>query len=170
MRKPKSKWTVIVIRPLNAPVVEQIDADLDGLYSVVGEPVDALQLEEIPIPGYDLLVGGGYDLWCNDEGLVNGMSPNRMVPHPHLGEVPIHGACLIARHDGEGNTVSLTEADLARWMRRAAGWPMIATPLPAPTLSSLYPRDWPDCPGCGRPALDGHITCGEAACDEGGRR
>jgi len=33
-----------------------------------------------------------------------------------------------------------------------------------------YPADWPRCPGCGEPALDGHITCGKAECDEGGRR
>lgn len=33
-----------------------------------------------------------------------------------------------------------------------------------------YPPDWPRCPGCGKPALDGHITCGDARCDEGGRR
>lgn len=33
-----------------------------------------------------------------------------------------------------------------------------------------YPPDWPRCPGCGRAALDGHITCGEAVCDEGEQR
>jgi hypothetical protein len=33
-----------------------------------------------------------------------------------------------------------------------------------------YPKDWPHCPGCGRPAMDGHITCGRAECDEGGHR
>lgn len=33
-----------------------------------------------------------------------------------------------------------------------------------------YPAGWPACPGCGRPALDGHITCGDVSCDEGGRR
>ena len=26
------------------------------------------------------------------------------------------------------------------------------------------------CPACGQPALDGHITCGQVQCDEGGRR
>lgn len=34
----------------------------------------------------------------------------------------------------------------------------------------MYPSDWPSCPGCGRPAMDGHITCGSASCDEGGAR
>lgn len=33
-----------------------------------------------------------------------------------------------------------------------------------------YPEDWPRCPGCGRPALDGHITCGDARCAEGAHR
>jgi hypothetical protein len=33
-----------------------------------------------------------------------------------------------------------------------------------------YPADWPKCPSCGAPAMDGHITCGKAACDESGRR
>jgi hypothetical protein len=29
-----------------------------------------------------------------------------------------------------------------------------------------YPADWPRCPACGEPALDGHITCGRVQCDE----
>jgi hypothetical protein len=31
----------------------------------------------------------------------------------------------------------------------------------------LYPRDWPRCLVCGRETLDGHLTCGRAACREG---
>ena len=34
----------------------------------------------------------------------------------------------------------------------------------------MYPATWPRCPACGRPALDGHITCGSAHCDEGSWR
>lgn len=37
-------------------------------------------------------------------------------------------------------------------------------------IESLYPADWPRCPGCGQPAMDGHITCGDARCGEGERR
>lgn len=33
-----------------------------------------------------------------------------------------------------------------------------------------YPSDWPKCPGCGEPALDGHITCGDVRCNEAGQR
>lgn len=34
----------------------------------------------------------------------------------------------------------------------------------------LYPPNWPRCPGCGEPALDGHITCGRLECLEGAIR
>ena len=27
----------------------------------------------------------------------------------------------------------------------------------------MYPEGWPKC-DCGRPVLDGHLTCGDAAC------
>lgn len=33
-----------------------------------------------------------------------------------------------------------------------------------------YPDDWPMCPVCGELALDGHITCGKAQCNEGEQR
>lgn len=34
----------------------------------------------------------------------------------------------------------------------------------------IYPADWPRCPSCGAPALDGHITCGDVRCEEGSWR
>ena len=43
-------------------------------------------------------------------------------------------------------------------------------PIKDETDAFGYPIDWPKCPGCGLPALDGHITCGNVECDEGGRR
>jgi hypothetical protein len=33
-----------------------------------------------------------------------------------------------------------------------------------------YPQDWPRCPACGREVLDGHLTCGRAACGEAAQR
>jgi hypothetical protein len=40
-----------------------------------------------------------------------------------------------------------------------------AAPSPGPTWDG-YPPDWPRCVSCERPALDGHLTCGELRCDE----
>lgn len=36
--------------------------------------------------------------------------------------------------------------------------------------STLYPPEWPRCPGCGHPAMDGHLTCGDVRCKEAARR
>jgi hypothetical protein len=33
-----------------------------------------------------------------------------------------------------------------------------------------YPLDWPRCPSCNRPALDGYLTCGDVRCSEGSWR
>jgi hypothetical protein len=33
-----------------------------------------------------------------------------------------------------------------------------------------YPQDWPRCPVCGSEVLDGHVTCGRAACGEAAQR
>lgn len=35
---------------------------------------------------------------------------------------------------------------------------------------SIYPDNWPRCPVCDDPALDGHITCGRWECDEADMR
>lgn len=39
---------------------------------------------------------------------------------------------------------------------------MTRAPLP-PEFD--YPKDWPRC-ACGRPVLDGHLTCGQLECNE----
>lgn len=35
--------------------------------------------------------------------------------------------------------------------------------------ASMYPPGWPSC-ACGRPVLDGHVTCGHVECAEGEAR
>ncbi len=39
-----------------------------------------------------------------------------------------------------------------------------------PVMNGSYPADWPRCVSCGQPALDGHLTCGLAGCNEGNAR
>ena len=36
-------------------------------------------------------------------------------------------------------------------------------------MQMYYPDGWPQC-ACGAPVLDGHLTCGQATCQEGGAR
>lgn len=43
--------------------------------------------------------------------------------------------------------------------------------LPAADWTNLgYPPDWPKCVFCDAPAMDGHLTCGRASCNESGAR
>lgn len=49
--------------------------------------------------------------------------------------------------------------------------PVDLHPEPPAELDEFgYPSDWPKCPSCGKPALDGHITCGALDCNEQGQR
>jgi hypothetical protein len=51
------------------------------------------------------------------------------------------------------------------------GLPRSSIPVPEGGYMRLvYPEDWPRCPSCGDHALDGHITCGDARCNEAGHR
>lgn len=100
---------VIVIRPLSAPVVEEISPGLEPMQKLVEGYVTCVGLAE------------GIDLWCNDEGAINGMRPNRLVPE--AGQ-PICGTMFIARSTPDGDTVGLTDADVAEWIVKASTWPM----------------------------------------------
>lgn len=33
-----------------------------------------------------------------------------------------------------------------------------------PYIWNSYPKDWPTCPGCGEPVIDGKSTCGDVRC------
>lgn len=96
---------VIVLRNNCEPVVEEIPDGLDGLYSVIGSPVEMLR------------VTAELDLWFNEHGRLNGMVPNRRA-----GDYDIFGPMLIARRTDDGDTISLTDEDIARWLPECAGW------------------------------------------------
>ena len=62
------------------------------------------------------------------------------------------------------------EEQLEYWKTHDHGGNVLPSRIEANDDNYGYPNDWPKCPGCGLPSLDGHITCGQARCDEGGRR
>lgn len=63
-----------------------------------------------------------------------------------------------------------------RWQQKLARYEdrILGFLLPPPEVeidhATGYPVDWPSCPGCGVPVLDGHMTCGNACCGEASRR
>lgn len=58
------------------------------------------------------------DLWCNEEGLLQGLP---IHPNPFWHE-PIAGNYFLARHDKEGNTISLTPEDLTEIIVKMKFW------------------------------------------------
>lgn len=107
------KLQVIVCRVNAAPVVEQIDSGLAPMQKIVGGYIECVRLKGSPFEH-------GWDLWCNEEFLLHDFQPNRMVG-PTL---CIHGDFFIAAHDAEGETIGLTDGEVAELMPIVSSWPV----------------------------------------------
>ena len=132
IRRGEVPLRVIVLRPQQPPVVEEIAEGLPGLYSICGEPVDARR------------IGPRYDIWFNDLGRLNNMLANRQVAHHE-----IYGPFLIARNTEEGDTVSLTDADIEQLLPLAARWEILPA-LPCDQPSEFTVVSWDEVKGGGR--------------------
>ncbi len=96
-----AKIRVIRLRVAEAPEVVFID---DGtLQEEVGGYIDVVPMAE------------GVDAFVNDEGILDGLPFNRVLPTSR-GGVPVVGDVVLAGHDGEGETISLTDAQIAHWL------------------------------------------------------
>lgn len=98
---------VIICKVGEQPEVIEIDSSLEAAQAVVGGLIECLQMNGS--------LSSGVDLWCNEEGLFT-CEPNRLVMPAHGHSTPIHGAFFLARHDSEGDTISLTDADVEEWI------------------------------------------------------
>jgi len=104
------KITIIAVRRGQDPVVEEMESGLKPMQDFVGGYIDTLQL------------GQGVDLWCNDEGLYT-EQPNRLVTTAYGHRTPIHGDFFLASHDAEGETVSLSDEQIAEWLPKVTDFP-----------------------------------------------
>ena len=109
--KPE-KLRVLLIPYNKEPEVIEIDNKLEAMQALVGGLIQAVHVES---DGDD---GAGVDVWCNEEFLM--LYPeqrNRMVIT--AGEIGyplwIHGPFYVARTDDDGNTLSLTDADIKKY-------------------------------------------------------
>ena len=93
----KTAIQVLVYRVGQPSVVEEHLNDLETQQKLVGGYIEAVAL------------GDGIYLTCNEEGKLNGLSPNFALP----GDV-IVGDAFFCRVDSEGECCSLTEADVTR--------------------------------------------------------
>ncbi len=116
---------VIVCRVGCEPVVEVLDAGqptitLESMQAVVDGYIERVMLEDHQ-PRTDGTCT--VELYCNEEGRIQGLRPNRLVISPHQGEVLIHGDFLICAGDPtEGETIGLLDEQVDEWMVIVASW------------------------------------------------
>lgn len=92
---------IIVCRVGQPPVWETLSGDtLKAMQKIVGGYIELVRLPH------------GLELWCNEEGLMNGSKMNRVI-ESDMGTrvVAIHGDFLLCRCDKDGGVLSATEAD-----------------------------------------------------------
>lgn len=92
------KIKVIKFPVKSEPLVVEVDNGLRAMQAEVGGLI-----EIVPVEGLDLV--------CNEEGLLLSLPYNRT-----MGGHRIHGDFILCRHDDDGEAVSVTDADIARFL------------------------------------------------------
>ena len=69
---------ILVFEPLKEPYVKDIEDDIHAMQEIVGGSIEPIYFES----------DGKALAWCNDEFLLNGSKPNRIV-----GNTLVHGCC-----------------------------------------------------------------------------
>ncbi len=100
---------ILVVEPEKAPYEREISDDLHEMQEVVGGFIEPIYFER----KNDALV------FCNEEFLLNGSQPNRMV-----GDVLVHGTFFVVGNReteyGEEESCSLTNEQISRYTKEFA--------------------------------------------------
>ena len=100
---------ILVVEPEKAPYEREISDDLHEMQEGVGGLIEPIYFE----PKNDALV------FCNEEFLLNGSQPNRMV-----GDVLVHGTFFVVGNReteyGEQESCSLTDEQISRYSEEFA--------------------------------------------------
>ena len=98
---------ILVIEPKKEPYIRDIDDDLHEMQEVVGGYIEPIYFD----PTNKAIA------WCNDEFLLNGSEPNRMV-----GECLVHGTFFISgnyqNEYGEWDSCSLTDEQIEKYKQQ----------------------------------------------------
>lgn len=128
MTKKSSTIRVLVCRTDQEPVVKEVPDTLDAMQAIVGGYIECVPL------------GEGVNLWCNEEGMITGLPPNRafaaqateipegvdvvitlgpeLAKPGEMGTHVIHGDFFIAGQDSAGESTSLTDDEIARYSKK----------------------------------------------------
>ena len=95
---------ILVIEPEKAPYEKEIGDDIHDMQAIVGGCIEPIYFE----PKETAIA------WCNDEFLLNGSQPNRIV-----GNVLVHGTFFVSgnymNEYGEWDSCSLTDEQIEKY-------------------------------------------------------
>ena len=95
---------VVVLENDREPYEAEIRKDIHAMQSIVGGLIEPVYFEE----------DGDALCWCNEEFLLNGSAPNRVI-----GNTLIHGTCFISgdgyNDEGERDSCSLTDEQINKY-------------------------------------------------------
>ena len=98
---------ILVIEPEKAPYEKEIGDDIHDMQAIVGGCIEPIYFE----PKETAIA------WCNDEFLLNGSQPNRIV-----GNVLVHGTFFVSgnyRNEyGEWDSCSLTDEQIEKYKQQ----------------------------------------------------
>ena len=95
---------ILVFEPMKKPYVKDIKDNIHAMQEIVGGSIEPIYFE----PKQDAIV------WCNDEFLLNGSEPNRIVGATLVhGTFYISGNCL--NEYGEWDSCSLTDEQIKKY-------------------------------------------------------
>ncbi|MDE5583911.1 MAG: DUF3846 domain-containing protein [Ruminococcus sp.] len=100
---------ILVVEPEKAPYEQEIGDNVCAMQEVVGGCIEPIYFEK----------NGDAIAWCNDEFLLNGSQPNRMV-----GDTLVHGTFFVSGNYqnkyGEWDSCSLTDEQISRYSEEFA--------------------------------------------------
>lgn len=113
---------IIRIDPGAEPEIVEINNSRQAMQAVVGGNIEQIFATSAH-------VGRWLNFFCNEDPA--GLRPNRNVSvDPELGRTNIRGPILVSATDDEGNTVSLTDAEIMLALRNVERWTKITTEGP----------------------------------------
>lgn len=98
---------ILVVEPGKAPEVKEIDGSLESMQEVVGGYIEAIYPFDDPIA-----------LVCNEEGKINGMTPNRILVDKggNVLDIICGTFFLCEALPTEENFTGLSDEDVERYM------------------------------------------------------
>jgi len=100
------KIRAVRIAPNATPIVVEIENTLEAMQAEVGGYIECLGL------------GGKVDAMVNEEGLIKNLPFNRHMMTPY-GPRPFVGTAIVVAHDDEGETIGLSDVQVALTLKAA---------------------------------------------------